>query len=365
MRYLPPIAHMVLSALAFAPLTAPPVPCAASPSAPVVRELRPLSVRGVNYHPSLTPWDGTWTRTPSDVFDRDMALAASLNINAVRIGLPWNEKTEAAGFVAADGTVQPAYLQRFEEFLTTAWKHGIRVVPVLALEFHTPKPRGPEAAKWRRARQGFIGPHRDDGRVLLWDLMNEPERHQWSAESLAFLREAIPYAKILDPNHLTTVGMGWQADRLVEAGVPDVTQYHNYAPKAEMFAEGTRRVGKTLEMLRKYCGNRPILIGEFGMATARDPVHGAGSRWEGRLTTAPGTEEEQLRLYQVTLDAAEQYRLAGVMPWCLLTHPTEESGWLTPEQSMFGLVRLDGSLKPAALLLRKTYARWKRLEPAP
>jgi hypothetical protein len=50
---------------------------AEAPSAPVIRELRPLSVRGVNCFPSERPWGGLWTKTLADVWEGDMALAAS------------------------------------------------------------------------------------------------------------------------------------------------------------------------------------------------------------------------------------------------------------------------------------------------
>jgi endo-1,4-beta-mannosidase len=335
---------------------------AAAPAAKpaVCREIRPLSIRGTNYYPSLTPWDACWTETPDAVFAADLALAATLNVNAVRIFLPWNEKTEAAGFMTADGEVTAAYLARFETFLGLAWQHGIRVVPCFAFEYHTRQPRVPAA--WRAALRGFAEPYREDGRILLWDLMNEPERHDWSDESLAYLRDAQTYLKTVDPNHLSTIGIGWQIDRLAPAGLPDVIQYHNYAPKEEMFTQGLGRVGGTVETLRRYGGERPVLIGEFGMSTARDPQFGAGPAWQDRLGSAPGSEAEQALLYGLILNAAERYRLAGTMSWCLLSFPAQDQGFLTPQESMFGMVRLDGSLKPAAILLRETYGKWQAWE---
>ena len=330
------------------------------PKPALIREVNPLSIRGTNYYPSLTPWDACWTETPDAVFAADLALAAALNLNSVRIFLPWNEKTEAAGLIAADGVVSAVYLARFDAFLALAWQHGIRVLPCFALEYHLRRPRVPTA--WKTAMRGFVEPHRDDGRILMWDLMNEPERTEWDEESMGYLREAQVYLKTVDPHHLSTVGIGWQMDRLAPAGVPDVLQYHNYAPKEEMFAQGVKRVGGTVEMLQRYGGARPVLIGEFGLSTARDPQFGAGPAWQDRLGPAPGSEAEQALLYGIILNAAEVYRLAGTMSWCLVSFPAREEGFLTPRESMFGMTRLDGTLKPAAILLRETYGKWKTWE---
>ena len=54
------------------------------------------------------------------------------------------------------------------------------------------------------------------------------------------------------------------------------------------------------------------------------------------------------------LEAAEQEGAAGAVAWCLYDYPIGN-----PNESHFGLVRSDGTLKPAAALLKKTFMRWK------
>jgi endo-1,4-beta-mannosidase len=323
----------------------------AEPSATMVGSLPPLAVRGVNYYPALTPWSGMWTKTPEAVWERDMALAASLNINTVRTFVP-----ALADWVDAAGDVAPAYLDRFERFLGIAWRHGIRTLVC----FEVRRDRDPLAeSAWKRMMTCFVTPHRDDGRVLLWDLMNEPESRGWDTPTTDYLRAALPFIKELDDRHLSTVGIAYQIDRLAVLGLPDVMQYHEYAPKDQLFSLGVERVARPVAAIRRIGGQRPVLIGEFGMSTARDPQHGAGPQWQDRLPPPPGTEADQARLYRIVFEAAETLRLAGVMAWCLHSYPTREDGFLTPTESMFGLVRHDGTLKPAALLMRRTYARWR------
>ena len=328
---------------------------AAEPApAPVIRELRPLSVRGVNYYPQATPWGGMWTKTPSNVWEKDMALAASLGCNTIRTFLQFSPHVEQAGLLQPDGILTPTYHDRFEQLLAAGWRHGIRVI--VCFEFSPQWLMATNAAaRWQRALTDVVGTHRADGRVLLWELMNEPDDDaKWNVATRAYLTAAPAFIKQLDPQHLTTVGLTWRADRLREVGLPDVMQYHEYAPKELLFKEETKRVLTTVGNQRKVGGSRPLLIGEFGLSTARDGVHGAAEKLRGKINAAPGTEAEQARLFEVVLAGAEQARVAGVLPWCLHNYNIGN-----PNEAQFGLVRADGSLKPAALVLKKTFERWQ------
>ena len=327
---------------------------AAASAAEGVRDLPPLSVRGVNYFPRETPWGGMWTKTPPDVWERDMALASSLGANTIRTFLPFGPAQEEAGLARKDGAPTPAYTEKIESLLAAAARHGIRVIACFEFAPAWLAERGPDA-RWRRATTELVGAHRDDERVAMWDLMNEPDDDaKWNEGTRAYLVDGLPLVRQLDPRHLSTVGLAWRADRLRETGLPDAMQYHEYAPKAELFKTGAARVCETIGHLRRAGGARPLLIGEFGMSTARDPEHGAAEELRGRIGPAAGTEAEQARLYEIVLAAAEQAKVAGAMAWCLHDYPVRN-----PDEAHFGLVRADGSLKPAALVLKHMYERWK------
>ncbi len=220
--------------------------------AAMVRALDAFSIRGINYYPAQTPWGGLWTSTPVDVIERDMALMASFHVNAVRTFLPCPAGTQAAKLTDADGNASPAYVEKIERFLRAAWRRGIRTI--FCFDFDDKTLAQADGALWRTLIRAVIGRYRADGRVLMWDLMNEPEGHQWSAASRAYLTSAMPYVKELDERHLTTVGIGWEIERLAELGLPDVLQYHEYAPKQELFEHGIERVGKTISRMRKIAG---------------------------------------------------------------------------------------------------------------
>lgn len=324
-----------------------------SPAKPV-RTLTPLSVRGLNYYPRETPWGGMWTKTPVEVWEKDMALAASLGANTVRTFLSIGPNLEKSG-LWQNNTLTPAYFEKIDQLLTVAWRHGIRVI--LCLEFDQRLfTTGEAKATWKHAFTTIFSTYRSDGRVLLWDLMNEPDDDaKWNEGTRTYLREALPLAHKLDPMHLTTIGITWQIDRLKTVGFPDVLQYHEYCPKVQLFEKGPPRVGQTIANQRRIGGARPLLIGEFGMSTARDPKFGTDASLQSKMSDAPGTEADQAKLYNIVLTAAEKEQVAGVLAWCLHDYPIKN-----PNESHFGIVRSDGTLKPAAGILRQFYTRWSR-----
>ncbi len=324
---------------------------------PVARELPPLSVRGMNYYPHETPWGGMWTKTPDEVWAKDMALAASLGANTIRTFVQFSPRLVEAGLLRADGAPTPEYLKRIDALLAAASGHGIRVI--LCLDFSRDWLSAPDAGeRWRRALAPVVSARRDDGRVLLWDLMNEPDDDaKWNDATRAYLREAGPFIRETDANHLTTIGMTWRIDRIKEVGAPDVIQYHEYCPKGTLFDRGSPRVIETIRQMRGASEGRPLIIGEFGMCTSRDPAFGAEESLRAKIGAAPGTEDDQARLYEIVLSAAQEARVAGAIAWCLHDYPIQD-----PNESHFGVIRADGSLKPAARVLRSFFERWRARE---
>lgn len=330
----------------------------------LVRQLAPLSVRGTNYYPSRTPWGAFWTSTTLETLDADFAIAESLNMNAVRTFLNWTESMRESGLIDVSGMPTQLYLTRFDQLLAVANKHGLRVVVCFDFDLEALGKHHPPDATWRDVMRAFVVPHSGDGRILMWDLRNEPDAQDWNKEISDHLRQAVAYIKELDPNHLTTIGLTYHIEGLPGVGFPDVVQYHEYSPKSELVAQGWKRIASSIRTMREKGGNRPVLIGEFGSSSASDPVHGAGPDWinGGGKETRTDTEAEQAERYAMIFKGAEEMQIVGTMNWCLHEFSRERTGWLTPNESMMGLVRPDGTLKPAAVLTRDTYGRWAKLE---
>jgi hypothetical protein len=287
---------------------------------------------GCNFTPStainqLEMWQAD-TFDPATI-DRELGWAAQLGFNSVRIylhHLPWQEDPAA-------------YLQRIEQFLQIADKHGIgaMIVHFDSVWHPFPRPgRQPDPAPhihnsgWvqcpgleiltRPERhdemesyvKGIIAHFANDRRIHAWDLFNEPDnrndssygRHEPANKhdlALNLLKKAYGWARECSPSQPITSGV-WHSDwsrpetlapmlrfQLEES---DIITFHSYADLNAM--------KKAVESLKRY--NRPILCTEY---MAR-PV---GSTFEALL---PYMKEHRIGAYNWGLVAG---RTQTQYPW--------------------------------------------------
>jgi hypothetical protein len=262
---------------------------------------------GCNFTPStainqLEMWQAeTWD--PATI-DRELGWAEDLGFTSVRVFLhhiPWQQDKDA-------------FIKRIDEFLTIAAKHKIGVMLVPFDGVWDPHPK---AGKQREPRPhlhnsgwvqspgveilsdpkrhdemkpyitGLITRFKDDKRVQVWDIFNEPDNPNTSAykdketpkkaelatallkKSYAWAREANPSQPITSAVWLTTwadpAKLSDMERFMLEES--DIISFHNYANLAE--------VKQCVQNLRRY--NRPILCTEY-MARPRnstfDPLLG-------------------------------------------------------------------------------------------
>jgi len=214
-----------------------------------------------------------------------LGWAAGIGFNAMRVylhDLLWG--ADAAGLTA-----------RMERYLAIAAGHGIRTLFVLFDDCWNPNPRlgkqpapipgvhnsgwvqSPgqavvrEPSGWARLEQyvkGVIGAFRQDDRVLLWDLYNEPGNRGLLEASVPLLRLAYEWAREAAPSQ--PISSGAWADfapvRELQLAESDVITFHNYNDAASLEAE--------IAALRQY--GRPLICTEY-MARTR------GSRFATHL----------------------------------------------------------------------------------
>ena len=229
---------------------------------------------GSNFIPStaineLEMWQADTFDLPT--IDRELGWAQGLGMNTMRVflhNLLWQQ--DSAGF-----------LHRMDQFLEVADKHHIRIMFVLLDSVWDPNPKlgkqrdpkphvhnsgwvqapGAEILKdeprWNRELKpyivGVIGHFRDDKRVLMWDLMNEPDNENGSYKAqelpnkaevaLRLLREEWGWARSAKPSQPLTSGVwrgDWASDdKLSEMASlqlqnSDVITFHSYEPPDEM-----------------------------------------------------------------------------------------------------------------------------------
>jgi hypothetical protein len=262
---------------------------------------------GCNYIPStaineLEMWQADTFDLPT--IDRELGWAQGLGFNSVRVflhHLPWQDDREG-------------FLRRMEQFLEVADKHGIGVmfVPLDACWDPYPKSgkqRDPRPhvhnSGWMQcpgadvlkdpARhdelegyiKGVVGHFKNDRRVQVWDMFNEPDNTNGSSYGkqepankvemcLLLIRKAFAWAREVGPSQPLTSGV-WKADWSDESKLSemerfqlensDVISFHIYST--------LERTARCVKNLRRY--NRPILCTEY-MARPEgstfDPVMG-------------------------------------------------------------------------------------------
>jgi hypothetical protein len=249
---------------------------------------------GSNFIPSsaineLEMWQADTFDLPG--IDRELEWAQSLGMNTMRVFLH-NLLWQGNG---AD------LLDRMDKFLEVADKHHIRVTFVLLDSVWDPNPKlgkqreprphvhnsgwvqAPGAdllkhpSRWDKQLKpyitGVIAHFRDDKRVLMWDLMNEPDNDNRSYKkhelpnkaevALQLLRKEWDWARSANPSQPLTSGVwkgdDWSSDEKLSAMAKfqldnsDVITYHSYEPAQEM--------QKRIDSLKRY--QRPILCTEY------------------------------------------------------------------------------------------------------
>ncbi|MBV9851516.1 MAG: cellulase family glycosylhydrolase [Armatimonadetes bacterium] len=235
-------------------------------------------VCGFNYVPrtainSTEMWqDATFD---PDTMDQELGWASHIGLNSCRVFLQylvWED----------DGN---GFLQRLDLFLDIAARHRVSVMPILLDDcaFVGKRPYlGPQAAPvpgvhnsgwtpspgrdrvtnraaWPRLEDyvtSVISRFAADGRVLAWDLYNEPGNDDMGSDSLPLLQEAFAWARAANPQQPLTAGT-WNPElkELNEASrsLSDVLSFHNYDNLARLEAE--------IAELKSY--GRPLLCTEW------------------------------------------------------------------------------------------------------
>ena len=155
------------------------------------------SVRGFNYQPSYgSSGIELWQRFDAGVIDRELGLGKKFpGMNAIRLWLSWDSFLRNPKRFAGN----------FDQALDIAQKYGLVVMPVLFNRWHDavldyggiyidhflPK------VSWVQKRKMFdpyleaiVGGHRDDPRILAWDLCNEPYSYSCPREDIPQIVQA-------------------------------------------------------------------------------------------------------------------------------------------------------------------------------
>ena len=208
---------------------------------------------GFNYLPAnAISYTEMWMGYSFDpaLIDRELALAQGIGFNSIRVVLP---------FVVWENE-QEAFKQRVRTFLEICHRRKIRVMPCLFDDCvfgsitdpvfgrqpdvipgwyangWTPSPgqslvRNQET--WPRLEsyaKDLLGTFRDDPRVWVWDLYNEPTNSDLGELSIPLVEKVFQWAREIDPSQPLTVGQWNDNPRLNDIIYrrSDIVTFHDY-----------------------------------------------------------------------------------------------------------------------------------------
>ena len=318
------------------------------PASPIYNEstLKPGTIRGINYYPRYTPWDA-WTKQDPGMWELELSeIADKLHANAIRTFAECRNADRLGNIVA-----NARYLSTLNRLLATAERHHIRVLLCL----YSDHPRQVLNHNQRYVRS-IVEAFKNDGRILGWDLVNEIDANGLMECTYVdnFCLSCYPMLSEIDPNHINNIGFAYLLDRAVKVGLtfdkPNQTWHYHFYRKTS--------ADNIQSWITTYFGDRPFILGECGDTSATASNDGAPRPYMGELW--------QRDVYETVLEArrgilARGEKLLGIFPWIAFAFlkfgPNNDQG-------EYGLIREDGTLKPAGELLQQEYARIKAETPA-
>jgi hypothetical protein len=301
----------------------------------LVQNGQPIVLKGLNYYPSAKPWGYMWLQWDGPLVEHELGRAKrELGINTVRALVPYRR---VEGWSDGMGNVNSSMLGRLREFVEIAGRHDLKVIVTL-FDWHdgvSPPGSAQEGYELSYLRT-IVDAFKDDDRVLMWDIHNEPDHYPaWGAgqatDVVGWLARMSDAIRAIDTRHPLTVGVGkwgslWHpgADGRTIADISDVISVHSYDAAAfgTMVAETKARTPK------------PLLLEEFGWPTGPDC---RGPFFD---------ESSQVYMYRQANKLLDEGALVGMLGWWYqdppvhLSYSYDENGW-------YGLYRRDGSAKPA------------------
>jgi hypothetical protein len=222
----------------------------------------PSLIRGFNYTPANVSAPrhhvDCWIHYDSATIEFDLDLAKSLNLNQVRVFVPYTVYTE-------DSVAFPAKLKHF---VRECHKRNIGVMPVLQ--------GGPwmrdtiQRALGKNWARFLVNAISDEPGLAFWDIMNEPdwpttprERVLRNFENCKFMAKTFHE---LDPSTPVTIGMAFVQGMIDMADHVDVLQFHDYMQTREEIRD---TIARAKEFAAKV--NKPLINGEIGCIARANP----------------------------------------------------------------------------------------------
>jgi hypothetical protein len=293
-----------------------------------------LEAKTINYYPSDAGWSAMWTAFDAADIDADLAKAAALGADNVRVIV----FPQAFGYP----TPKAEYAERLRKFVNIADSYGLTVKLTL-FDWWAGYNDAAGSAAWAKS---VLGPYANDPRVISVELKNEFNPNDPAA--VAWAKRIIPAVRAAVPQMPLTLSVDGQSGAPAMAKIKsqltrtplDYYDFHFYGNSERSLAE--------IRKAQAAVGPDPIVIGETGVTTA----------------TGVSSEGEQAAFLARVFSAAKVAGVGSVAPWTLNDFndgaiPSNSQVSKIAAQYKFGLYRADGAAKPAAAVVRTAWAGGK------
>ena len=329
----------------------------------------PVHIVGINYVASYI-CTNFWEDWRPDVIEKDLKKIAELGLNAVRIPMHW-------GFMEPEpGRYNPVFEQEFADFMGMCRKYGLYVMPwflvgVATRDYDVPFRNGRSFFDDEMTRiaaehlKHFIAPYKDEEWILFWDICDEPEWYSRNpgADQLPYdrmrvvrwVKEMYDAIRSVDSNHLITLGFGHIATANYGMDVRDMAEVLDLMV-VTAYPQASR---ERLDTVR----NNYTVPYHVKMNSRGTPVFACEAPG---MSSIVYSEEIIGRYFKTTLYSNLVNGSTGVLPWVF--NDFEESLWHDVPlekyliEPSFGIITVDGRLKPSGQELRDFAAFAKKAE---
>jgi len=268
-----------------------------------------------------------WFEWDPATIQTDFNRIAAMGGNGVRLVL----QTDVFGYPVPSSTMQG----RLSSVITMATNSGLRVQLTLFDNWSSYT----DLAGSHQWAKSILDPYRTDPRIVFVEVKNE--MNPSDANAMTWAKNMIPYTRSLAS---LPVAVSAQGDlnsfnalvQALDASRPDVFSYHFFSPDPTIAAG-------SMYWAKRIAAPTPIFVGETGMATASGPTD----------PSDPSLERSQDEFFRAVESATRAQGLPAPAPWTLWDFAPGTLCTCAPgTEYHFGLLRLDGSEKPAYATIR-------------
>jgi hypothetical protein len=296
----------------------------------------PLRLKGSNLegnrHTSNTIWRQYWSWR--DEMSKSLDQARAMGSNSIRLVFP-----DQAIDLDSAGAAQPYELDKLEDMLSLLDARGMGAIVTV---FNRHDYANADRARDARKVSSFLARFGGDRRVLLWDIVNEPQPMGDPAvrgrvlDWMGAMRDAFDGLGHAQP---ITIGAIGHYDVVIAEGhrsiidLSDVVSVHCYGrshPTATPgWLDGVNYQDGYCKASMQYIRNhtpKPILLEEFGWPDRESKAWPPPHPW--RIFETPRTAAGQNTMYAEILPAVDQVRAVGGIQWALEDTPDDGFGLL-------------------------------------